>query len=176
MGTDIHFYIERREDEYWQAIGDWVKNDMYEEGDPELQKLYFESPIHVFRNYAVFSVLADVRNDKHWLGRFYALLGINKKPLGYIPISSPRGLPEDLSSDLRKQAEKDAEFAHNPGWLSIQEILEYDWDKPVDVYTNTGLIETAARKECEEFITQIIPQILKYGKPEYLRCVFWFDN
>ena len=48
--------------------------------------------------------------------------------------------------------------------------------KNVEVLINGTLTKTTARVQCQEFLDEIVPAILAYGKPDALRCVFWFDN
>lgn len=62
------------------------------------------------RSYAVFGFLADVRNYS-----------------GIIPISPPRGVPDD-SSEYTKNDWRDRCGAHSPSWLTIEELLAFDYD------------------------------------------------
>lgn len=65
------------------------------------------------RNYCLFAALADVRNGT-W--------GVTATP-----ISAPRGLPEDCS--IRDDAWVFGD--HSESWLSLAELLAYNWDAPV---------------------------------------------
>lgn len=115
MGTDIHLYVERRNGAGWKSCDVW-EDDEYEPGQKTVPygKHFYDA-----RNYDTFAILADVRN-----GRGFA--GVDTGD-GFIPISEPRGLPDDLSPELR--AEADAGLDHTPSWLTVRELLEYDWTR-----------------------------------------------
>jgi hypothetical protein len=82
------------------------------------------------RNYVVFAVLAGVRNRQ------------NIKP-----ISEPRGLPDDLSEEARRSAERGD---HSHSWLLLSEVRAYDWASGfmesglVDAYESLRLFEKGA--------------------------------
>lgn len=65
------------------------------------------------RNYTVFSVLANVRND------------------GYVkPISEPRGLPSD--TDKRQSDDDEWVFGdHSFSYLKLDEVLAYNWKQVI---------------------------------------------
>src|SRR5678815_1280107 len=64
------------------------------------------------RDYNVFALLADVRNDG-----------------AIIPIQTGRGLPHDITQLARAQMSDE----HTPGWVSLKELKEYDFKRPVPV-------------------------------------------
>ena len=118
MGTDIHMYMEVLEEvkgqPIWINADDWRVNryrikypgDEGEEGTFTVKNIYDD------RNYGVFAILAGMRNDDGWE-----------------PISGPRGLPSDISEHTRAIWEERGE--HTPSWLTLREILSYDWKKTV---------------------------------------------
>lgn len=63
------------------------------------------------RNYFLFSILADVRNYSD-----------------IVPISKPKGFPENYDGYLVEHWEYDG---HSRSWLTLQEILSYDWTKKI---------------------------------------------
>ena len=71
----------------------------------------FDSPHYIPRNYLLFSVLADVRNGTGFAGV------ITYKPV--VPISEPRGLPDDLPRD------EDGKDTSREGWCFNED--EEDW-------------------------------------------------
>lgn len=156
--------------EWAEKDSDWYKMD-------EEFKFYWRSPIDIERRTPLFSVFADLRNER------------KDGATGYIPIDSPRGWPKDLSDVLRQ--EKSDHFGEDlvsHSWLSVQEIVEYDWDKEVrahvmptydsetDSMQGGGLMTTTAREQCKDFLSDVLPKILSYGKPSDLRLLFYFDN
>ncbi len=99
MVTDIYLYVEKLGED-----GRWHELD-----DP--REWYGE------RNYDLFAILANVRNG-------YAVAGIRTGD-GFWPLG-PRGLPCDVSEELRRL---DYEQFHSQSWVSLREILEFDWDQ-----------------------------------------------
>ena len=70
--------------------GEIKKNPLYE-WDPEHERLLIPTSIYNTRNYSLFAILANVDN------------GVLIEPYDYIAL--PRGLPEDLSPELKADAE-----------------------------------------------------------------------
>ena len=103
MGCDIHPCVEvKQEDGSWKAIPD--------PKPPEwVKKPNYEWDFG--RSYTCFSVLANVRNH-------YEMK----------PIAELRGLPEDATEETRKEVD---DGLHSVSWLSLPEILSYDWDQVV---------------------------------------------
>lgn len=118
MGTDIHFFAERK-----NANGQW--ECMHDE-DPKWGGLD-ESIFYSRRNYDLFSILADVRNG-------FGFAGV---PTGtkFNPIDTDRGMPDDASPGVQEQWDSRGE--HTPSWLLLSEILSYDWDQTT---TKMGLL------------------------------------
>ncbi len=152
MGTDIHLVVERKIDGVWQRVH---PPDDYPARDPYLAREYaalsdeqkarpddgysmagyyvkkYRTDWYSERNYACFAILADVRN-----GRGFA--GI-KTGDGYVPITPRRGVPDDLSPDV----DQDRDLGdHSFSWLTVKELLAYDWGRrtrnygviPLDAY------------------------------------------
>lgn len=149
MGTDIHMRAEFRpgNGRPWEPVGAIFAYDYFdpisafESGRDNPRPLTAEP--YGGRNYTLFAVLANVRNG-------YGFAGVEThKPL--VPISEPKGLPDDLAKhDVRLDAydyfldaeeESDANeddiarsylFGdHSFSWLSLRELLSYDWDQPL---------------------------------------------
>lgn len=145
MGTDIHMYVERKIAGSWQLI--------------ESEDLG--------RNYALFAILADVRNG-------YGFGGVQKhKPIE--PINFPRGLPDDTSNEVREEHGVWDMDAYSCSYLTARELLAADWHGERIEYTN-GDQPTWA-----EEVPQIIPWLAKLkrladGDPDSVRAVFWFDS
>ena len=110
MGTDIHCFVEKR-----NKKGVWEQITGFETswGTDAV------SPLE-HRNYDMFAVLADVRNG----------VGFAGVPTGepVEPISEPRGLPYDVSDEVRKELDHEG-WLHSVSWLTVQELLDYDIDK-----------------------------------------------
>ena len=133
MGTDISLYAEKRQDSAWQFIGEMVEDIEYQYY-PELANPYRPEDLYEDRNYSLFAILADVRNDE-----------------GYECIAPRRGIPDDLSPEIKnyfeslrsdqsytaslpldeKQREAwrrcDMDQELRPGWLTLEELVDFDW-------------------------------------------------
>lgn len=72
------------------------------------------------RNYMLFSVLADVRNYSDRVK----------------PIDLPRGLPDDVSLEVKRKSDYDGVDGHSHSWLTLRELLDYDWDGQETKYCN----------------------------------------
>lgn len=71
------------------------------------------------RNYVVFAVLGDVRNGSGFAGSF------THTPV--IPISSNRGIPDDVLPETRAVLSDE----HSPSWCMLSEVLDYDWSQTI---------------------------------------------
>ena len=131
MGTDIHMAAEVRKNGKWQLVTECVfphyeykYNKEKGEWDCEISDRKTFDP-YSDRNYDLFAMLADVRNDGD----------IN-------PISEPKGYPEDMCDELKSDVglhERDwqswEEYGrrphlsdeHSSSYLTLKELLEYDW-------------------------------------------------
>jgi len=69
------------------------------------------------RNYVLFSILADVRNGS---GEYMR-----------IPISEPKGFPDDMSQTIKSYDEQWSGDWHSKSYLTIKEILLYDWTQSI---------------------------------------------
>ena len=74
-------------------------------------------PLHLSKNYHLFAALAGVRNGT-W--------GMRVRP-----IAPPRGLPRDVTSEVAEDAEEMRAYSHSHTWLSVEELLGFDWEQEV---------------------------------------------
>jgi len=124
MGCDIHFYVERR-----QADGSWKTADAWysdEDGDmytTDWSQGYGSKnptgPFYSGRNYALFSILANVRNG-------YGFAGVDTGD-GFMPISEPRGVPENSCPEYLAQVSEWGRNGHSHSYLTLDEVLSFDW-------------------------------------------------
>lgn len=110
MGCDIHFHVEHR-----NKYGEWT--EVYK---PEHRKIgdNFEYTENYYgysdRHYDLFGILAGVR------------------VYGCEPIVEPRGIPVDVSRGVKADFEDWGSDAHTPSWLTLREVLDFDWSKNFD--------------------------------------------
>jgi hypothetical protein len=223
MGCDIHLYVEKREGDNWVSADTWEQD----EGGffvPYKKQYYLD------RNYSLFSILANVRNDH-----------------GFIPISEPKGLPKDASREVETLSKGYYPDCHSFSWFTLRELLDYDWTQIATLsgwvsaieyfrwcphrkgdgfgprYFSGGVGGTSVKKITEQamdeaineiknmysktymdlgnkiesllehtychvtwetpyyressgFLSEVIFHLLRLGKPEDVRIVFWFDN
>src|SRR5690349_22470025 len=127
MGCDIYSRVEVR------ANGRWTRRALTEAGHgPEAGA---DEPFP-YRQYGLFGFLADVRN--------YSCSPV---------IAPPRGLPDDidLTADEREEF-ADGWYHHNASWLTLAELLAYDydqvfWDRRVTKALPSGVLDGAALAE-----------------------------
>ncbi|CAM4225477.1 hypothetical protein DEMA109039_11990 [Deinococcus marmoris] len=139
---------------------------------PEEEEAYWNLPLFMGRDYELFAILAGVRNH-----------------LRVQPISPPRGIPRDAGEAVRAAwatAQKYPEV-HTPSWLSLQELLDFDWNQSL-IHRVSG-DEEALRPHSEQFLTyrdavsdnnfvnRGLAQLQTLVEnPADLRMVFWFDS
>jgi|SRR5882672_1565310 len=141
MGCDIHLYAEIKQDGKWVSADKWSA-DPWDDGDAQCVEIKWNDRLYNGRNYALFGVLAGVRDRSQLL------------------ISRPRGLPKDISLEVRKRSDDYGSDGHSHSWLTLAELLAYDWS------------------ECEriEGWRQALSKLQKLGDPNAVRIVFFFDN
>ena len=120
MGCDIHFYVEKRNSEgKWESADAWtIQKDTTTERGVRKFVQYTEALCHS-RNYNLFAILANVRN-----GVGFADCDTGD---GFQPIDRPRGLPEDVSIDVREMSDSWGSDGHSHSYLTVDELLKYDW-------------------------------------------------
>jgi len=156
VGTDIHLHVEK----YNEQTGkwEWVKecpeqfrNPWYKEMRDSGKSAYYETAyrqsFYSDRCYDAFAVLAGVRNGFGFAGC--------ETGEGFTPISEPRGLPDDLSEELRQvrhryeydDTEIHTDFGdHSQSWVTLAELQAVDWEAK---YQKTGVVAYSHWKPTE---------------------------
>lgn len=130
MGCDIHFYTETKQaNGSWKLHGNIVKD---EQDDPE-SWASCDTSLYDGRNYDLFAILANVRNGCGFAGV--------KTGEGFNPISEPRGIPADASSEYKQFAEQWGGDGHSHQHLTLRELLDYDWTQEIGMQGWVGLKE-----------------------------------
>ncbi len=196
MGCDIWAYAEKLTPDGWVEV--FREPDAFEK---EFNYKTNEIKFYKGRNYILFAVLADVRNN--W---------------NITPISKPKGMPgkgNKCSPTVRKKRKALGTDAHSMSWLTLKELLGnqcphidchkipgmaaecpnrdpngYNWDAVVK-YTDYQFVDGRAaeimgqknlRDLTNIFHEQTIPALLKIAEDDCggdvtkVRIVFWFDN
>jgi len=122
MGCDIHCYAEIKKNGVWSVVGK-VFVDVYY--DPDEKDSKWNSPKtdepYNGRNYNLFAILANVRN-----GVGFAGVRIGD---GFVPISAPKGLPDDLSATLRDDSDDWGCDGHSHSFHTLKTLIDYDWNQ-----------------------------------------------
>lgn len=110
MGCDIHAAIEYLNDGKWTALE--LPNKYFGKyGDEEKMT----TRVDIDRDYDLFAILGNVRNGTAFAGC--------KTGDGFDPMSDNRGTPDDASEGAIKALSNE----HSPTWVTLAEILAYDW-------------------------------------------------
>lgn len=157
MGTDIHLWVEYKDDE-----------DKWVEPDREMAERYEFTLSYSARCYQIFAILANVRNT-----------------FDIIPISDLRGVPEDYKEleGYKEYLEKVKKGHWSWGivdtgtkfdacsYHTLTQLKEYDWDS---VERQVTWIKD------EEFYKHFIPALEKlahmHGGSDNVRILFSFDS
>lgn len=127
MGTDIHHNEEVFKNGDWHSLRTLVDNPYYEEYPEDEPKLVLaDHEVRLGRNYNLFAVLADVRNGRGFAGSLTSA--------GFNIISEPRGAPGDIAVETRYDLEQWDVDAHSVSWLTLKEILDFDWNQTATLY------------------------------------------
>lgn len=138
MGCDIHIYAEVKKNGIWEKVGAVFDDPYY---DPERETSNWNHPKtdqpYEGRNYDLFAMLANVRNG-------YGFAGCDTG-IGFIPIDMPRGLPRDVSLQVRLKSDDWGCDGHSHSWLLLSELLAYDWKGQIT--TKVGVVTKEQYKQ-----------------------------
>jgi hypothetical protein len=151
MGCDIHMYVEyrltSRDDSVWRC-GDYFKVDNPLSDKPTMKRV----ELYGDRNYALFAILADVRN--------YNLADY---------ISEPKGLPGDATEYVKREYSNWGSDAHSCSYFTLQELIDYHSEyAPKDSFGYDILKPLINRLKLRSDELDVIS--------DSIRIVFWFDN
>lgn len=158
MGTGIHTAIEVRHSDQWQ----WVPPESLPAFTPDKYMPHIVSSFWQWRNYALFAVLAGVRNGA----------GLN-------PLASRRGVPADCSDDVRFWSLHDDYHSHTH--YLLVELLTTNWSAPCS-YSRGGLvIHTTYADYVGQNALADLEILRKWAEeqgldPEDVRILVAFDN
>jgi hypothetical protein len=135
-----------------------------------------EAELFNCRDYGLFGWLAGVRN--------YSAVPV---------LAAPRGLPDDASREVRKEAEDWDGDGHTHSWLSARELLDFDYDATFEDRRVTRTLASGVvhggctadpgegkvvtyREFFGKCLTDTLDVLRMLGGPDDVRVVFWFDN
>lgn len=167
MGCDIHSFAERKRNGKWEKVGEHFSLGEWEKEYYKKEKN--DSPFD-WRSYSMFAFLAGVRNYDHCK-----------------PISEPKGLPNDISDEVKDEYGEGFDY-HSASFLTSKELLDFDYDK---VFWNRRVTKNnngaslaeegegtnvTYRENLGEFFFIHLKELEELGKADEVRIVFWFDN
>ncbi|CRH24886.1 Uncharacterised protein [Chlamydia trachomatis] len=117
MGCDIHMYVEYKREN--QESSQWKNGDYFRInesfGEFEDENKFNQIGLYDKRNYSLFSTLAGVRDYSEKI----------------IPVSEPKGLPDDISDYVKKESDDWEGDGHTHSWLTLKELRDYNNNSPV---------------------------------------------
>ena len=116
------------------------------------------NPFQKRGDYEVYSFLADIRNYNRC-----------------IPIDEPRSLPDNISYGVFKIYYEGKEDSYAQSYLSLDELLNFDYEKNCRIGEGHEVIPTYKEFLGETFFEEL-EELKKLGKSDDIRIVFWFDN
>lgn len=164
MGCDIHMYVE-----YKDKGGSWRSGDYFQLDDP-LCDFPKRRRIELYgdRNYALFAVLANVRNG------------------GCDYIDLPRGLPDDATDYVKHEYERWRGDAHSCSYFTLRELIDFhDECRPLNDFGYDILEPVISRMKQRADSLELIWDFEwaetrcrndARKKADNIRIVFWFDN
>lgn len=210
MGCDIHFYVEEKTDGSWgyspppprrcddcdgtgknvdktgNSRKEWVGQLCYWcKGSGKSRR-----PLYDGRNYDLFAMLADVRNGRGFAGC--------RTGEGFAPIAAPKGLPEDASPEVADWAEGRDVDGHSHSYLTLTELLAYDWERvsekqgvvSLEEYmrwvdggrkwpeswsggVSGGAVVNVSNAEMDKLIAKGVRTPTDWGSPHYYTTITW---
>ena len=139
MGCDIYLYVERKVDDKWITADKWTPDPYADEGEESRLIVDYHDCFYSERNYDLFAMLADVRNERGFDG---CVTGG-----GFKPISTPRGLPDDVSPEVRRESDELGLGFHSHSWLTLAELKACDWNQ---VATHIGVVDVLGFAQFEQ--------------------------
>jgi hypothetical protein len=157
MGTDIHGFIE-------------VRNDYIDSSEPEDDELLFRWHPAI--------ALAHVYNDRSYEA-FECLFGVRGR--SFEPLAALRGFPQDASRTVARAFETEREDSHSPSWISWAELEEADWDATETLTRQAVREEPLTRRQAVRDadwgdVWTVMRTLAKRHGAENVRLVVWFDN
>ena len=162
MGCDIHMHVEyRKHNNNWEC-GDYFA---LQPGSTLESPRYSLVELYGNRSYALFSILADVRN---------------RTGLDYI--SLPKGLPRDATDFVKEGYEYWGMDAHSCSYLTLKEMIDFRETHDGDDYYMLDVIIDKLKQRADElnliydFEWSGRNHDKAYAQSSKIRIVFWFDN
>jgi hypothetical protein len=174
MGTDIHCFVEEKmyhsgiyktnRTGFWLSMDKWTKSSwaiLYPKENNPIWEVERSDMVFKERNYDLFEILANQRNSEN---------------MPYI--SEPRGLPEDVTPEIRLQIRNSE--CHTTTWYTAEELLAFNWNQVFHYEDETmngeKIMESVNYAECGKSFLEILNRIVGRKNPSDIRLIIAFDN
>ena len=151
MGTDIHSFVEIRNTKTgkWELAKIYSMNHQSDRGLRPVEAYYG-------RSYMLFGLLAGVRDC-------------------VTPLIPLRGIPMDVSDDVREFYQAYEEDWHSASWMTLSELNVFCRDKSIDKETGDKEYRRLLKgfRDNVDFIADVCTYYV--ASPD-VRVVFWFDS
>ena len=164
MGCDIHLFAEVKKrksfkdklmfwkPKKWANVDKFSKNELYEEYPDEEGEFEIKREDRFYtggRCYNLFAALAGVRSEH-----------FNEQ---VVPVSSPKGLPFDISDIVKAESDRYGSDGHSHSFNTLGELMNYDW--------------SPWGETCDSFLNEVIPKMKSLSRKYCnVRIVYFFDN
>ena len=112
-------------------------------------------------------------SDQPYGGRCYrlfgALAGVRDTSVDMIVPGRYNELPDDVSVELESMSDDFGMDAHSHSYLTLRELMDSKYYK----MTGNELYDMGMDAY---FFKTMVPDLQKFGNPDDIRIVFWFDN
>jgi len=124
-------------------------------------KWHYYDEVNISRNYRLFSRMADIRNEEN-----------------IIPLSTPKGLPKDITFMTKLKSDYWDTDGHSHSWLSSKELFYLEeWierNKILPDLAHKGFFFGSTFSGWIKYPEDTI-RLRELGVEDF-RLVFWFDN
>jgi hypothetical protein len=157
MGTDINMYVEYKSTTGWHVVNDTSYSSERYKWDPA----HGPEIVYYDRNYDLYGLLT---------GRPHGMLGAEDFAASF----GIRGLPADVSPEVRAQYETLEDAISDSSWLLLSEVLAMPWNRRTK-HPITGGETTFAFLAGPEFMDGVVERFNRlYDDASATRLVFWF--
>jgi len=112
-------------------------------------------------------------SDQPYSGRCYRLFGllagVRDTSIEMIVPGRWDALPDDVSVELEDMSDEYGMDAHSHSYLTLKELMDSKYFKMSEQ-------ELAEMGVDPYFFTTMVPDLMRFGNPDDIRIVFWFDN
>jgi hypothetical protein len=112
-------------------------------------------------------------SDQPYSGRCYrlfgALAGVRDTSMEMVVPGRYDELPDDVSDELKGMSDDYGMDGHSHNYLTLRELMDSKYYR----MSNNELMDMGIDPY---FFKTMVPHLQKFGKPDDIRIIFWFDN